>query len=93
MRYLACVLAAAGAFVAAVADDSDIADLMAALQPGSLVAADGLYAGMADILPAISPQVRCVVGLRHQHDALCDQRLEVPDVLLDGPAAAEQATP
>ena len=29
-----------------VANDSDIADLLAALKPGSVVAADGLYAGM-----------------------------------------------
>lgn len=40
-------LDAAPAFVASVAADSDIADLLAALKPGSVVAADGLYAGMA----------------------------------------------
>lgn len=53
----AAVLAAASAFVAAVASDSDIADLIAALQPGSVIAADGLYAGMADILPDVAQQV------------------------------------
>ena len=52
-------LAAAGAFVAAVGSDSDIADLIAALQPGSVVAADGLYAGMADILPDAAFQQVC----------------------------------
>ena len=50
-------LAAASSFVASVGSDSDIADLIAALQPGSVVAADGLYAGMANILPDVAQQV------------------------------------
>jgi hypothetical protein len=43
--------------VTAVGSDSDVADLIAALQPGSVIAADGLYAGMADILPDVAQQV------------------------------------
>lgn len=68
-RQSSCHLpAAAGVFVAAVANDSDIADLIAALKPGSVVAADGLYAGMADILPEVSGQPQ--VCSRSQHLSL-----------------------
>jgi len=42
-------LGAAGAFVESVASDSDIADLLAALRPGSVVAPGGLYEGMAAV--------------------------------------------
>lgn len=72
-------LSAAGAFVAAVANDSDIADLIAALKPGSVVAADGLYAGMADILPEVSGQPQAASG--------------VADSPADGDASLENKVP
>lgn len=40
-------------FAASVAADSDIADLLAALKLGSVVAPDGLYAAMASAAPQV----------------------------------------